>query len=92
MQLEMNEGVASIVRTAIKCVAVVIVLNGWPQLRKPNNTFNQTVLPPKTEFDDLSEGDWVHIDAHGHTVFSQDEWDVNARPKSEVDDVVGAPR
>lgn len=47
----MNEGTASVVRTLIKSAAVVVILIGWPQLRKPH-VINQTIIQP-SEAEDL---------------------------------------
>lgn len=47
----MDQGTASVVRTTIKCAAVIVLLNGWPKIRK-SHVFNQTVIQP-SQADDL---------------------------------------
>lgn len=47
----MNEAQASVLRTAVKCAALIILFNGWPKIRK-TSVFNQTVIQP-SEAEDM---------------------------------------
>ena len=47
----MNEATASVLRTAVKCTAVLILFAGWPKFGK-THVLNQTIVSDETRHDE----------------------------------------